>query len=122
MIQIPQGQPIPFTWTFPDNSGITANNFDEVDNAVAYLYTDESKKVKFSLIEKDGFDKLKRIDAMTLYGQITKSQSKKLAEGELKIEVAVVDTNETEYPDEAGVVPVISTGIMIIKSTIKEAI
>ena len=122
MKTIPQGQPIPFTWTFPEESGLDCADFDECENAIVYLYTQDTQKFKYSLRAKDEHTPLVKLDPLTLYGQITRDMAKVIIPGDLKIEVALTDIAGSVYPKQAAVSPAMSTGIKITRGNIKDSI
>lgn len=124
---VPQGQVIPFLWTFPEIGdellqGLDCTNFDEADDAFAYLYTHDSRIIKFSMNKKSGHTKLIKISSTQLYGQIDVDNSKLLQPGILWMELALTDTTTGVNPKQTGLSNPIDTHIDIIKSNVKDSL
>lgn len=122
-VEVPQGQPIPFVFTFPTNISLDCTNFDEADNAIAHLYTVENQVFKFSMVKKAGHTTFTKIDSTHLYGQIDVDNSKIIQPGKLMMVVAITDTTGGTYPKQAGLSKPHDTRIDVIESgSIKDSL
>ena len=92
----------------------------DFDNIIAQAFTNRTNAVKFSLVEKTGFQTMEQLDTTTVRMKVLSAKSK-LFVGDLFFEVAGIKDN-TSIPLEQNGIGTIDTTITMNNNFIKDLI
>ena len=117
-----QGEDIYFSLNFNPVDGSGLSSFNDLDNLIVYTYTNSENIVKFSRIEKEGYNPLIDIngDGMILNGVIS-SENTKTMTGQIMLDIMCIRTSGMGDLSE-NLIQKAMSGIFVLPSLIKEEI
>ena len=107
-----QGEDIDFKLIYKKGSDFNIDNWSGFQEVSVYIYTDGCMIVRFSTIEKTGYENLILLEPATLLGNIKSDHTKNLAPGVITIEIKAILNDSTRIERK-------TTGIVLKKNIIK---
>jgi len=114
-----QGDDIYFALNFDSTTNPDITSFNDLENVIVYIYTNESNIVKYSLVSKTGYEPLinKGGLGMKLEGMMKSAYTKNML-GQIMIDIMCVKTSTVGDLKE-NVTQKAMSGIFILPSLIK---
>ena len=113
-----QGEDIYFSLNFSNSSNVNITSFDDLENVIVYAYTGEDDIVKFSIVEKGGYEPLTSVSQTNIKGVI-RSEFTKLMSGQIMLDImCIVASEDGDKAD--NIIQRAMSGIYILPSIIKD--